>query len=301
MGELANRQFVKNKEERFGVLLLGDLNMPKYVNDPKKLAELQDKNFFIFDMDGTIYLGDKPLPGAVDLLRKINNRKDKRMIYFTNNSSKNPQHYLKKLGRMGFPSLRGQILSSADVLIKYLNLHEKNKKIYLVGTPELEEMFAQNGICLSAVAPDIVVTSFDTTLTYAKLERACTYIRGGAVWLTTHPDINCPVENGYIPDCGAINELVRASTGKALPKAFGKPCGEVIEMIEEIYGEVRQNMAIFGDRLYTDIALGKKNNMTAVLVLSGEASLEEALCLPEELRPDIIFENLIEAMEYILP
>ena len=301
MGELANRQFVKNKEERFGVLLLGDLNMPKYVNDPKKLAELQDKNFFIFDMDGTIYLEDKPLPGAVELLRKINDHKHKRLIYFTNNASKSPQHYEKKLNRMGFMASRGQILTSADVLIKFLTSHEKNKKIYLVGTPELEDMFAQSGICLTSSEPDIVVTSFDTTLTYAKLERACTYIRSGAEWLTTHPDINCPVENGYIPDCGAINELIRVSTGKALPKAFGKPCGEVIDMIEEIYGEVRQNMVIFGDRLYTDIALGKKNNMTAVLVLSGEASLEEALCLPENLRPDLIFENLIEASEYILP
>jgi len=148
--------------------------------------------------------------------------------------------------------------------------------------------------------PDIVVTSFDTTLTYNKLERACTYIRDGAEWLTTHPDINCPVEYGYIPDCGAINELIRVSTGKPLPKAFGKPYGEVIDMIEEIYGESRANMAVFGDRLYTDIALGRKNNMTAVLLLTGEGTLEEALKLPENLQPDIIFENLSEAEKYLI-
>ena len=161
-------------------------------------------------------------------------------------------------------------------------------------------MFTQHNINLTQDIPDIVVTSFDTTLTYVKLERACTYIRNGAEWLTTHPDINCPVENGYIPDCGAINELIRVSTGKPPPKAFGKPYGEVIDMIEEIYGEKRENMAIFGDRLYTDIALGKKNGMTAVLLLTGEATLEEALSLPEDLQPDLIFGDLLEVERWIL-
>jgi len=279
--------------------------MIKYANNLKKLNELKNKSFFIFDMDGTIYLEDKPLPNAVDLLSEINNNKTKRFIYFTNNASKNPAYYLDKLKRIGFPASKEQILTSADVLIKFLKSHRQNKKIYLLGTPYLEDMFKENDIILTDLTennpdiPDIVVTSFDTTLTYEKLEKACTYIRNGAEWLTTHPDINCPVENGYIPDCGAINELIRVSTGKLLPKAFGKPYGEVIDMIEKIYGENRANMAIFGDRLYTDIALGKKNNMTAVLVLTGEATLNEATCLPEDLQPDIIFENLFDAEKYI--
>jgi len=263
-------------------------------------STLKRKKFLIFDMDGTIYLGDRPLPGAVDLLTKLDSSTGRRMIYFTNNASKDPGHYQKKLRRMGFPASKGQILTSADVLIKFLKLHRPNSSVYLLGTPELGEMFAQQNIRLTSDVPDIVVTSFDTTLTYARLECACTYIRNGAEWLTTHPDINCPVENGYIPDCGAINELIRASTGKPLPKAFGKPCGEVVEMIEEIYGESREDMAVFGDRLYTDIALGKKNGLTAVLVLSGESSLEDAMALPENLRPDVIFENLEEAKKYIL-
>ena len=261
---------------------------------------LNNKNFFIFDMDGTIYLEDKVLPNAVELIAKINAHENKRLIYFTNNASKNPAYYLDKLNRLGFCASKDQILTSADVLIKFLKSHRKNKSVFLLGTPYLEDMFASAGITLTADFPDITVTSFDTTLTYAKLERACTYIRNGAEWLTTHPDINCPVENGYIPDCGAINELIRASTGKPLPKAFGKPYGEVIDMIEEIYSTKRENMAIFGDRLYTDIALGKNNGMTAVLLLTGEATLDEALALPENLRPDMIFGDLFEAEEYIL-
>jgi len=274
--------------------------MINYTNNDKKLEDLKNKTFFIFDMDGTIYLEYTPLPNAINLIEKINNHKSKRMIYFTNNASKNPAYYLDKLNKLGFPASKEQILTSADVLIKFLKSHRKNKNIYLLGTPYLEDMFINNGVYLTVDNPDIVVTSFDTTLTYAKLERACAFIRSGVEWLTTHPDINCPVENGYIPDCGAINELIRVSTGKPLPKAFGKPYGEVIDMIEEIYGEKRENMAMFGDRLYTDIALGKKNNMTAVLLLTGEATLDEALSLPEDLRPDLIFGDLFEAEKYIL-
>ena len=274
--------------------------MINYKNGETKLRDLKNKTFFIFDMDGTIYLGENPLPNAVDLIAKINNHTNKRMIYFTNNASKDPCYYLEKLNKLGFPASKEQILTSADVLIKFLKSHRQNKSIYLVGTPYLENMFKANNINLTYDTPDIVVTSFDTTLTYNKLERACTYIRNGAEWLTTHPDINCPVEYGYIPDCGAINELIRVSAGKPLPKAFGKPYGEVIDMIEEIYGESRKNMAIFGDRLYTDIALGKKNDMTAVLLLTGEGTLEEALNLPQDLQPDMIFENLFEAEKYMM-
>ena len=277
--------------------------MINYTNDEKKLNELKSKNFFIFDMDGTIYLGDKPLPNAVNLVEKINKRPDKRLIFFTNNASKSNDYYYAKLKNLGFPG--NQVLSSADIIINFLKTHRQNKNIFLLGTPYLKNMFEQSGVNLTLDfpdipdIPDIVVTSFDTTLTYDRLERACTYIRNGAEWLTTHPDINCPVEYGYIPDCGAINELIHVSTGKPLPKAFGKPYGEVIDMIEELYGETRLNMAMFGDRLYTDIALGRKNNMTAVLLLTGEATLDEALDLPVGLQPDIIFENLFEAEKYI--
>ncbi|MCL2099427.1 MAG: HAD hydrolase-like protein [Oscillospiraceae bacterium] len=250
-------------------------------------------------MDGTLYLGESPLPNAVDFIKKFN--ETKKIIFFTNNASKNPEYYKKKVEKLGFPE-NIDILTSADVLIKYLKTHKPDQKIYLLGTPHLELMFERQNIFLTnstGEKPDIVVSSFDTTLTYAKLERACTFIRNGSAWLTTHPDINCPVENGgYIPDCGAINALISASTGLPLPKAFGKPYGEVIGMIEEIYGENRENMVIFGDRLYTDTALGKKNGVTAVLLLTGEGTLEDARNLPENLQPDLIFKDLFECEKY---
>ena len=279
----------------------------QYANDIAKIAELKNKTLFIFDMDGTIYLDDKPLPGAMEFIEKIKSDASKKYVYFTNNASKDPLTYINKLKKIGFPteisdiadtSNISAVLTSADVLIKYLKLYRPNKSVYLLGTSYLEAMFRDSGIDLfypeEDASPDIVVSSFDTSLTYFKLERACTYIRNGAEWLTTHPDINCPVEGGYIPDCGAINELIKSSTDKPLPKAFGKPYGEVVEMLEEIYKISRNEMVIFGDRLYTDIALGKTNGMLAVLLLTGEASLEDTQTLADNLQPDLIFDNFNE-------
>lgn len=282
----------------------------KYTNDKSKLEELKNKTLFVFDMDGTIYLDNTPLPGAIDFIKKIAADKDKNYVYLTNNASKNPQVYAERLKKIGFP-VNNSVLTSADVLIKFLKLYRQNSSVYLLGTELLEDMFTEHEIKLfrpdenslynqnNTDMPDIVVSSFDTSLTYFKLERACTYIRNGAEWLTTHPDINCPVEGGYIPDCGAINQLISASTGMPLPKAFGKPDGEVVAMLEEIYKTERTNMVMFGDRLYTDIALGKNNGMLAVLLLTGEASLQDALALSAALQPDLIFNSFSEIYKYL--
>lgn len=136
-----------------------------------------------------------------------------------------------------------------------------DKSVYLLGTPQLWEQFSRAGVRLicdrdgktTAERADIVVTSFDTTLTYEKLTVACDFIRGGAEYLCTHPDFNCPTETGFIPDSGAIAACVTASTGVS-PIYFGKPYPETVAMMEELTGLSRADMCIFGDRLYTDIA-----------------------------------------------
>ena len=141
---------------------------------------------------------------------------------------------------------------------------------------------------------DIVVTSFDTTLTYKKLDDACRLIRGGAEYLSTHPDYNCPTETGFIPDSGAIAAFCTASTGKN-PTYFGKPYRQTVEMISEATGVSLDKMCIFGDRLYTDIALGKKHGVTAVLVYTGETTREDVENALEADRPDFVFDSLAEA------
>ena len=138
-----------------------------------------------------------------------------------------------------------------------------------------------------------MVVSFDKTLTYEKLSNACTFIRNGAEFLSTHPDFNCPVIGGYIPDSGAICAAVTASTG-VVPKYFGKPHKETVDMICQITKTEKSRMCIFGDRLYTDIAMGASHGITSTLVLTGEATLQEAENAPKGSKPDFIYPSLLE-------
>lgn len=248
-----------------------------------------DKKLYVFDMDGTIYLGENVFPYAVTYIKNLR-KEGKRVLFFTNNASKSPQFYLNRLSRMGFEPRDDEIMTSGDVTIRFLKEKRKGKSVYLLGTKLLLKSFEEAGVTLSGSA-DIVVSSFDTELTYEKLEKACTLIRGGAEYLCTHPDFNCPTETGFIPDSGAIAAAITASTG-VKPRFFGKPYADTAEMIFSYTGIQEKDACIFGDRLYTDIALGKNSGMTAVLVLSGETKKEELSSLTPEQYPDIVLDSI---------
>lgn len=250
---------------------------------------LSKKRLFVFDMDGTIYLGGKVFPFAVELINLLR-ASGRRILFFTNNASHDPTFYYAKLEKMGFDPREGEVLTSGDVTVAFLNRFRAGRPVYLVGTPELERQFKAAGIGFDEHA-DIVVTSFDTTLTYEKMNIACRQVRGGAEWLSTHPDFNCPTEDGFIPDSGAISAFITASTGKT-PTYFGKPYRDAVEMMSEITGVPLSEMAVFGDRLYTDIALGKRNGITAVLTLTGETTAQDVENAEEKDRPDFTVDSL---------
>lgn len=254
---------------------------------------LEDKKLYIFDMDGTIYLGNQVFPYAIRFIKNLRAH-GKRVLFFTNNASHSPAFYLEKLTRLGFEPTADEIMTSGDVTIEFLRRYREGKSVYLVGTDDLVNNFRERGINLltgDEEHADIVITSFDTTLTYKKLDDACRLIRGGAEYLSTHPDFNCPTETGFIPDSGAIAAFVTASTGK-VPTYFGKPYRETVEMICEATGFSKEEMCIFGDRLYTDIAIGRRHGVTAVLVLSGETQLADVEAAEPADRPDFMFGSL---------
>ena len=254
-----------------------------------------EKKLYIFDMDGTIYLGNQVFPFAIRFIDNLR-AAGKKVLFFTNNASHTTDFYVQKLSKLGFSPTKEEIMTSGDVTIEFLKRHRAGKSVYLVGTDELVENFRENGIPMltgKEESADIVVTSFDTTLTYEKMDNACRLVRNGAEYLSTHPDFNCPTETGFIPDSGAIAAFVTASTGKK-PTYFGKPYKETIEMICEATGFSCDEMCIFGDRLYTDIAVGKRHGVTAVLVLSGETHMEDVAGAEEKDRPDYIFPSLDE-------
>ena len=254
---------------------------------------ISDKELYIFDMDGTIYLGYNVFPFAI---RFINNLRasGRRVLFFTNNASHTADFYMGKLSSMGFSPKKDEIMTSGDVTIEFLKRHRPGRSVYLVGTDELVDNFKARGINIltgEEDRADIVITSFDTSLTYHKLDNACRLIRNGAEYLSTHPDFNCPTETGFIPDSGAIAAFVTASTGE-VPTYFGKPYRETVEMIGEATGVSLDRMCIFGDRLYTDIAVGKKHGITAVLVYSGETTRDDVEKASEAEKPDYAFDSL---------
>ncbi len=261
---------------------------------------LKDKKLFIFDMDGTIYLGGNPFCFAIDFIKRLR-AEGKHVLFFTNNASHTSPFYLKKLERLGFEPSADEIMTSGDVTFEFLRRRREGRSVYMVATDELVEEYRTKGLNIlngndEIDAADIVITSFDTSLTYEKLNIACRLIREGAEYLSTHPDFNCPTENGFIPDSGAIAALVTASTGKT-PVYFGKPYRETIEMIGEATGFPADEMCIFGDRLYTDIALGKRFGVTSVLVLSGETQPQDVDDAAECDKPDLVFPSLAEVNE----
>ncbi len=268
--------------------------------NPNTDAILQ-KDLYIFDMDGTIYLGGKPFDFAISFIKNLR-AAGKRVLFFTNNASHTVPFYQKKLERLGFEPREGEIMTSGDVTYEFLRRHRAGKSVYMVCTDELVEEYRAKGINVlnGTVADpreaDIVITGFDTSLTYEKLNIACRLIRGGAEYLSTHPDFNCPTEDGFIPDSGAIAALVTASTGKT-PTYFGKPYSQTIEMIGEATGFDNSEMCIFGDRLYTDIALGKGFGVCSVLVLSGETQPDDVDAAADKDKPDYAFPSLLEVNE----
>ena len=258
--------------------------------------DLKSKKLFVLDMDGTIYLDETPIDGAREFISTAR-KNGRRVVYFTNNASKNIAMYYEKLHRLGFEADDGDVVSSADVTIDFLKRNHPGKSVYLVGTPALETSFHEAGIKLTdGSCADIVVSSFDTTLTYEKLDNACHHIRNGAIFYSTHPDFNCPVKKGFFPDSGAICALITASTG-VKPRYFGKPHKETAEYIASLSGLSFDDIAVVGDRLYTDIALGKNFGITSILVLSGESSKSD---VNDSNAPDYIFDRLGDVTKYVL-
>ena len=261
----------------------------------KKKTFLEQIDLFVLDMDGTFYLGDRILEGSLNFLKKVEEA-GKHYIFFTNNSSKSPENYIQKLAKMDCQIGREQIMTSGDVTIEFLKRNRSGQTVYLVGTPALVESFEEAGVPLVTEQPDIVVIGFDTTLTYEKLERACTFIRNGAEFLATHLDINCPTEEGFIPDCGAMCALISLSTAKE-PKYLGKPFKETMEMVLAKTGFEKEKVAFVGDRIYTDVKSGLNAGITSVLVMSGETT-QEILDESED-KPHIVLKDAGEILAAI--
>jgi HAD superfamily hydrolase (TIGR01450 family) len=247
-------------------------------------------------MDGTFYLGDRLIDGALRLVDVLRSR-GQDFIFLTNNSSKNARLYSEKLTRLGLPTDVSRVLTSGAATAAHLQRERPGARVFVVGTPALEEEFTTRGFVLDDASPDLVVLGFDTGFTYAKLWRLCDYVRGGRPYIATHPDLTCVTDTGYMPDIGATIAFVRASTGRDPDLIAGKPNRIIAEQAAACAGVPVSALCMIGDRLYTDIALGVSARIPSVLVLSGETRVEDLLGSPH--RPDFVFPHLGALADYL--
>jgi HAD superfamily hydrolase (TIGR01457 family) len=259
-------------------------------------TRLQQVKLFLLDLDGTFYLGPQLFPWSLPFMAALQTRQ-KRHVFLTNNSSASRQQYADKISRMGFPTTPADIFSSTTATITYLQRYHPQARLLVLGTPALENELTEAGCTLVQDTPDVVLLGFDKTLTYAKLERACYWIRAGKTYIATHPDINCPTEQGPIPDTGAMIALIAASTERRPDVIIGKPYAPIIDALFMQFPYQRQEVAMVGDRLYTDIQTGLNAGIISILVLSGETT--QAMYDAWDGEADYVFNHLGEITPYL--
>lgn len=252
---------------------------------------------FLLDMDGTFFLGDRLLEGALRFVEVLG-RQGKAFLFLTNNSSRDARHYAEKITRLGLPIPASQVLTSGEATARHLLATRPGARLFVVGTPALEAELRAHGFDLDAGRPEVAVLGFDTTLTYDKLWRLCDLVRAGLPYVATHPDLNCPTETGFMPDIGAMIAFVRASTGREPDLVVGKPSRAIVEAAARKLGLPLDALGMIGDRLYTDIALGEAAGIATVLVLSGETRREDLAGSP--FRPAYVFDHLGAVADWLL-
>ena len=242
------------------------------------------------DLDGTLYLGDDMIEGALDFLLRLKEKGVQR-FFLSNNSSKSVTQYLEKLQGMGVPAASEDILLSTHDLLAWLSANGVSET-YLVGTSGMRQMIEDAGVSTDSVNPQYVVLGYDTEITYEKLSTASIHLHKGVPMVASHPDVVCPSPDGGLPDTGAYMDLFEATTGVRPEHVCGKPnAGMILHKVEEL-GLRPDQCAMVGDRLYTDMEMAERAGVHGVLVLSGEATREDLASAPQN--PSLVADSVAE-------
>lgn len=253
-------------------------------------GRLKKKTLFLFDMDGTIYEGNRLFDGVKEMLAFIRVRNG-RVVFITNNSSRSATAYQEKLRGMGIETSEENFFTSSQAAARYLNQEYPGKRVYCMGTRFLREELEKAGIRTAEIGEEaeVVLVGYDTELTYEKIVHTTRLLLKGLPYLATNPDRVCPVEFGFVPDCAAICEMLAFAVHR-YPKYIGKPEPDMIETAMARAGASRAETVVVGDRLYTDIASGVRAGVDTVCVLCGESSRTDIEKSP--VKPDFVFEDI---------
>lgn len=253
---------------------------------------------FLFDMDGTLYLGDRLYEFTPALLQRIKEAGGK-YLFMTNNSSKSVADYVKKLDRLGIEATREDFITSSQATAYYLHKHHEGQILYVCGTQSLKEELRSEGFTVTENADEAtcIVMGFDTELTFKKLEDVSRLLLTCDIpYIATNPDLVCPTEFGSVPDCGSVCQMIYNATGKR-PVVIGKPSPLMPELAMERLGITKENTCVIGDRIYTDVKCGLNAGITGILVMSGETT-QQILDASED-KPHIVLPNAGIILNYI--
>jgi len=261
------------------------MNSNKFIENTKNLSptileKLRKIKHVALDMDGTIYNGSTLFHYTIEFLNKLSSL-GIGYSFLTNNPSKSIEDYLEKLIQMGIPVTEEQMYTSAQATIDYLkNNHPEVKKLFLLGTPSMINQFEQNGFISTEDSaedePDALVVAFDMTLNYSRLCRASWWAEQGKLYLATNPDKVCPTDQPTVLiDCAAIYSAIETATDRKPDIILGKPQKEMLSGILSSKNLKPDEVAMVGDRIYTDMMMAHNSGAFGVLVLSGEATLRD--------------------------
>jgi arabinose operon protein AraL len=261
-------------------------------------VEVPDRLYegYVFDLDGTIYLGDELLPGAKRLILKLR-EVGKRVIFLSNNPTKDPGMYAEKLGELGLKTPASEIVNTVVTMTRWLLRDHPEATVFPISEEPLKNSLSEAGIRMSENPEeiDIVIASYDRTFDYRKLQIAFDAISfyERAMLVTTNPDRYCPFPGGRgEPDAAAIVAAIEACTGTTCQVNVGKPDHIILETIIDLIGLDAKDCVMSGDRLYTEIQMAKRCGMPSAIVLSGETTARDLAGEPEENLPDYTLERI---------
>ena len=246
---------------------------------------------YAFDLDGTIYLGDKLIDGADEVIAALR-ATGARVVFVTNKPLETSADYASKLSRLGIPTEPADVISALDALILYLHDRHPDARLMAIAEPLLIAELQLAGFRTSTdpAQTDVVVVSFDRTFDYEKLTRAYQAVGAGAVIVATNPDPYCPTPDGGLPDCAAMLAAIEACTGARAAAIVGKPSVHMARAFLDRLGVPADEAVMVGDRLLTDVAMGLDAGMAAALVMSGattERILAESTVSPTFVLDDV--------------
>jgi NagD protein len=265
------------------------------MREPQPARSIPAFDGYIFDLDGTVYLGDTLLPGAGQAITRLRDA-GRRVVFLSNNPTHTREQYAERLARLGLPTPAHQIVNSAQVMAQWLQHETPGCRVFVVGEQPLKDELSAAGFQLveRAAEIDVIVASFDRTFAYWKLQVAFDAIRRGARFVATNADRYCPVPGGGEPDAAAVIAAIEACTATKVEVVVGKPSSIMARAVAEIIQLPAERCLMTGDRLETDIAMGLAAGMATALTLTGATT--RAVLEASEIRPDYVIEGLGELL-----